>query len=567
MHNKAAEVKQLERRLEKAIADLNTGTFENERLREQIDQLRRERQILDSVFRQLEKGLSSNRKQMDRVMQSMNEEKLNVEEARQKTRALNKMLERERKRFQKDCEGLENAVVHQSNVQKEREKTTRASDAPPPSRALGQTQEPCERTGASARRHVKGRRAYMVADEEELFSEQLMHRRILKLSFLNTIQRRHIRQHQKNIEVFEQAFSTIKSSTGISDIEEIVKIFIGLEQHNFSLLTYFNQLNREIETIDIRNRELQTQLKNYQQNQSQTSDKKDAALSDLIARIGKTMSACSEKDTMVEDAATALTDCRPLLWSIVTFLKQEVPTLVATGYEGDFPPMKAKPPDAHEDGLNLFLMYIEESIFQFRVCLPHSGAFQPSLPQRPLGSRPQQARPPGSELPSAAHILGGGEDSDDDTENGVGDRPWTRAELRERAQAMIQRRRKKPGPQATRAFHEEQAARTEQQRRGGETVLSLGGGAGGGASASEEVEAPSKRVDAPPPPRDRAASSSLSSNARESKDDMTGAANAPQHNTVPPAPRPPATSEPSEDGAGDGRDAMWWRGQGKEKKK
>ena len=34
-----------------------------------------------------------------------------------------------------------------------------------------------------------------------------------------------------------EAFATIKSSTGISDIEEIVKIFIGLEQRNFSLLT------------------------------------------------------------------------------------------------------------------------------------------------------------------------------------------------------------------------------------------------------------------------------------------------------------------------------------------
>ena len=41
-------------------------------------------------------------------------------------------------------------------------------------------------------------------------------------------------------------------------------IFIGLEQRNFSLLTYVNQLNREIEAIEIRNRELQNQLENYQ---------------------------------------------------------------------------------------------------------------------------------------------------------------------------------------------------------------------------------------------------------------------------------------------------------------
>merc|ERR1712039_96385 len=120
--------------------------------------------------------------------------------------------------------------------------------------------------GAS-RGRPKGVRSYMVADEEEAFSEQSMHRRILKLSFLNTIQRRHIKQHQKNIEVFEQAFATIKSTTGISDIEEIVKIFVALEQRNFSLLTYVNQLNGDIEAIEIRNRELQNNLKLHQEDE------------------------------------------------------------------------------------------------------------------------------------------------------------------------------------------------------------------------------------------------------------------------------------------------------------
>merc|ERR1719428_2690470 len=98
------------------------------------------------------------------------------------------------------------------------------------------------------------------ADEEDNFNSTAVMRRILKLAFLNAIQRRHIRQHQKNIEVFEQAFATIKSTTGISDIEEIVKIFIGLEQRNFSLLTYVNNLNREIESFEKRNRELEQRL-------------------------------------------------------------------------------------------------------------------------------------------------------------------------------------------------------------------------------------------------------------------------------------------------------------------
>merc|ERR1711935_844639 len=103
---------------------------------------------------------------------------------------------------------------------------------------------------------TKSKTRGLKADEEENFNSTAVMRRILKLAFLNAIQRRHIRQHQKNIEVFEQAFATIKSTTGISDIEEIVEIFVLLEQRNFSLLTYVNTLNREIETFEMSNREL-----------------------------------------------------------------------------------------------------------------------------------------------------------------------------------------------------------------------------------------------------------------------------------------------------------------------
>merc|ERR1711972_624563 len=71
-----------------------------------------------------------------------------------------------------------------------------------------------------------------------------------KCAFLNCIQRRHIKQHQKSIEVFEQAFATIKQSTGISNIEEIVRIFVSLESRNYSLLTYVNHMNREIEALE-----------------------------------------------------------------------------------------------------------------------------------------------------------------------------------------------------------------------------------------------------------------------------------------------------------------------------
>ena len=59
--------------------------------------------------------------------------------------------------------------------------------------------------------------------------------------------------------MYEQAFETIKSSTGISDIEEIVKIFTKMEEKNFSLMTWVNNLNADIEGVESENKRLTQQ--------------------------------------------------------------------------------------------------------------------------------------------------------------------------------------------------------------------------------------------------------------------------------------------------------------------
>lgn len=278
---KAEAVRALEKKLVRAIEDLNKGNCENEQLREAIDQLRKERTILDSVFKTMAKDISGNEKLLEKQKIKYHESKEFSEAAKQRTRALNKMLDKERRLFKDKNRERQKKLLNENEV---------SNSFHEQEREVGGNGKMQEMAGKG-----KNRRTYVVADEEENFSEPAMHRRILKLSFLNTIQRRHIRQHQKNIEVFEQAFATIKSSTGISDIEEIVKIFHTLEQRNFSLLTYVNQLNREIETIEIRNRELQTQLVSHKSEYQQTAVRKDEAISELSVQIQKTQAATEEK--------------------------------------------------------------------------------------------------------------------------------------------------------------------------------------------------------------------------------------------------------------------------------
>lgn len=516
--------KKLEHRLEKAKSQLNKGQHDNLRLREQIDQLRRERLILDNVFGSLEKEIQENKEHLSEAKKAVIDHKVMAGDAAQRTEGLNKMLERERKEFKNQCEEQRQEMQKVKVLQQMQETLHRSGGGADRSgSALGAA-------GSGAGKTGRDKKPYMVADEEEAFSEQQMYRRILKLSFLNTIQRRHIKQYQKNIEVYEQAFSTIKTSTGYTDIEEIVQIFMTLEQRNFSLLTYVNQLNREIESIEIRNRELESQKQEHELQHDHDSSRKDEVLEEVRMQIKKTQEASDQKEREIQEAHNALANCRPEVWKIVEFLTQQLPTLIQSGYEGDAPNMKAlsEPPDKHEENLNNYLMYIEKAILEFRVCLEQNKLWSqhvshpPAKPNRVGGAaRPNDPKP--SDLP-VMHVDG---DSDEEEEQ-LGNRPLTRGELRKKALNNVNKIGK---------------GRQGRQQAGGHGGKSQGETDGDVGEASRKAEPTSK---------DGLASKSPSVLAKDA------------------FPKQPSDSTPEdikEEEDGDNRKDHWWRGQGKENPK
>lgn len=62
------------------------------------------------------------------------------------------------------------------------------------------------------------------------------------------------------LETYENAFSEIRKVTGISDIGELVERFIAVEDQNFSLFNYVNEINNEIELHAEEVVELQSKL-------------------------------------------------------------------------------------------------------------------------------------------------------------------------------------------------------------------------------------------------------------------------------------------------------------------
>ena len=52
-----------------------------------------------------------------------------------------------------------------------------------------------------------------------------------------------------SLQSYEAAFQTIKEATGIEDIDLLVAKFIEVEDKNFALFNYVNELNNEIELL------------------------------------------------------------------------------------------------------------------------------------------------------------------------------------------------------------------------------------------------------------------------------------------------------------------------------
>jgi hypothetical protein len=57
------------------------------------------------------------------------------------------------------------------------------------------------------------------------------------------------RTPEETLHIYESAFRTIKDSTGIEDLGKLVDRFVEVEDQNFSLYNFVNELNREIETL------------------------------------------------------------------------------------------------------------------------------------------------------------------------------------------------------------------------------------------------------------------------------------------------------------------------------
>lgn len=196
----------LENRLDKSMVQFNQQLAINQKLRSDIDHLRRERSVFDNLYKKLSKELNRSKREMSDVIDVTTQAFEQRDEARTKMTAL-------RERNDKD---------HQQHIAMMRELT----------RIICHDDK------------IKEFMSIKSSDRRELKEEE-----DAKKKKMRGDSDKSINADLQTIKSYEDAFKKIQELTGENDLDVIVDTFINTEDTNFALFNYVNELNSEVENL------------------------------------------------------------------------------------------------------------------------------------------------------------------------------------------------------------------------------------------------------------------------------------------------------------------------------
>lgn len=278
------QIRVLENRLDKALIKFNKSLAVNKRLRATIDNLRRERLVFDNIYRKFEKELMEQKKQMAEIIEMSNAAYEARDEAQARIIALREKAEKE----------------HQAYVQEMKELD----------RALEQD------------RRLKDFMATKAADRMDNMDGAQKKQLNNKETFANKFPSQDALT--ESLETYEKAFAEIRKVTGTNDIGELVQRFKAVEDHNFSLFNYVNEVNNEIEKMAEEIVSIQTRTDSLRVGNVAAEEERKRT----ISKLEESLNTSKEKAKVYEDqylhTTQLLDDLRKGIERVMTLFSQTV---------------------------------------------------------------------------------------------------------------------------------------------------------------------------------------------------------------------------------------------------
>jgi hypothetical protein len=236
------QIRILENRLEKALQKFNEAIAHNKTLRDDIDDLRRERVVFENVYRKMERELQDRKRKMAEIIELSNQSYEQRDAYQMEVAAIEQANRKEQEEFDEQMLELGRMLDEELRL-------------PDPSQT-----EKMRATGMRGGDTGTG-----------------------KLG--NANEKGDVMKSLERVQNFEEAFNKIKAATGISEIEELVRTFIKNEDHNFSLFNYVNEQNNEIEKLEEQIQALREEEKKFAQESGEDVQQHKQILQELESKL------------------------------------------------------------------------------------------------------------------------------------------------------------------------------------------------------------------------------------------------------------------------------------------
>ena len=248
------QIQILENRLDKSLLKFNEALAHNKQLRESIDNLRRERQAFDNIYKKLEKDLTEKKQEMTKIVELSNVAYEVRDRAQQEMVMLKMQADKEQEKFERDWKELGKLIENDRKMKELMRQREKAGIGP----------------------------GGKVEDEDKL------RKKIIKGTAVISRDKEAQQKALQKVQSYEEAFAKIQQSTGISDIDELVATFIEAEDKNFSLFNYVNELNNEVEKLEEQIDMTRREILRYRGVGENRDDHRKRMLQDLEDKLAKT---------------------------------------------------------------------------------------------------------------------------------------------------------------------------------------------------------------------------------------------------------------------------------------
>ncbi|OQS07425.1 hypothetical protein THRCLA_00567 [Thraustotheca clavata] len=226
----------LENRLEKVLIRLNEACNANKKLRDQIQNLRREKVLQQQIHEKLDRELHCKAQDVAKTTQLTQSIFDARDRAQRQVEALKAQAAEETARFEYEWNDRREVIEADRMVMKS----------------------------------MQFHGSFIAADDDDddariSGTADAKHREeTMKASWLISAKDADLRKQTERLKAYEDGLAKIRKKTGIKDVGELANALIAAEEKNFSLFNMINELNTEMESVEIENNRFLNLIKECQ---------------------------------------------------------------------------------------------------------------------------------------------------------------------------------------------------------------------------------------------------------------------------------------------------------------